>query len=55
MPLRVMYDGASYRSQMLKKRCKRNCKVITLILHLGDNQWKDDKESTEVNNQESAE
>ena len=37
MPLRVIaYDGASYRSQMLKKGAKEFCKVITLILHFGD-------------------
>ena len=53
MPLRVIaYDGASYRSQMLKKGAKEFCKVITLILHFGDNQWKDDKELREVINQE---
>ena len=55
MPLRVIaYDGASYRSQMLKKGAKEFCKVITLILHFGDNQWKDDKELREVINQESV-
>ena len=55
MPLRVIaYDGASYRSQMLKKDTKEFCKVITLILHFGDNQWKDDKELREVINQESV-
>ena len=53
MPLRVIaYDGACYRSQMLKKDTKEFCKVITLILHFGDNQWKDDKELREVINQE---
>ena len=55
MPVRIIaYDGASYRSQMLKKGAKEFCKVITLILHFGDNQWKDDKELREVINQESV-
>lgn len=43
MPLRVIaYDGASYRSQMLKKDTKEFCKVITLILYFGNNHWKED-------------
>ena len=55
MPLRVIaYDGASYRSQMLKKGTKEFCKVITLVLYFGDNHWKDDKELREVINQESG-
>lgn len=45
MPLRVIaYDGASYRSQMLKKEEKEFCKVITLVLNFGEKQWKEDKE-----------
>lgn len=55
MPLRVIaYDGACYRSQMLKKDTKEFCKVITLVLYFGDNHWKDDKELREVINQESG-
>ena len=55
MPLRVIaYDGASYRSQMLKKDTKEFCKVITLILYFGNNHWKEDKELREVINHESG-
>ena len=55
MPLRVIaYDGACYRSQMLKKDTKEFCKIITLVLYFGDNHWKDDKELREVINQESG-
>lgn len=55
MPLRVIaYDGASYRSQMLKKDTKEFCKVITLVLYFGNNHWKEDKELREVINQESG-
>lgn len=56
MPLRVIaYDGASYRSQMLKKDSKEFCKVITLVLHFGNNHWKDDKELQEIINKKSGE
>ena len=47
-------DGASYRSQMLKKDTKEFCKVITLILYFGNNHWKEDKELREVINHESG-
>ena len=56
MPFRVIaYDGASYRSQMLKKDSKEFCKVITLVLHFGNNHWKDDKELQEIINKKSGE
>ncbi|MBE5926024.1 MAG: transposase [Lachnospiraceae bacterium] len=56
MPFRVMgYDGASYRSQLLKKRavrkggkkitvlCKRRFPLITMILFFGDKAWSGSK------------
>ena len=59
MPFRVMgYDGASYRSQLLKKRvvrkggkkitvlCKRRFPVITMILYFGDKAWSGSKNLT---------
>ncbi len=41
MPMRVLgYDGASYRSQLLKKNPKP-CPVLTLVLYFGtDERWK---------------
>ena len=55
MPLRVIaYDGASYRSQILKKESKEFCKVITLVLNFSSNQWKEDKELEDVINKESG-
>ena len=56
MPLRVIaYDGASYRSQMLKKNQKDFCKVITLVLHFGNRRWKGDKELQEIIKKQSGE
>ena len=56
MPLRVIaYDGASYRSQMLKKKSKEFCKVITLVLNFGQSQWREDKELEEVIKNKSGE
>ena len=56
MPLRVIaYDGASYRSQMLKKQQKDFCKVITLVLHFGNRRWKGDKELQEIIKKQSGE
>lgn len=55
MPLRVIaYDGSSYRSQMLKKESKEFCKVITLVLNFGENQWNGDKELKDVINKKSG-
>ena len=55
MPLRVIaYDGASYRSQMLKNELKEFCKVITLVLNFGENKWQEDKELEDVINKKSA-
>lgn len=56
MPLRVIaYDGASYRSQMLKKNQKDFCKVITLVLHFGNRRWEGDKELQEIIKKQSGE
>lgn len=56
MPLRVIaYDGASYRSQMLKKQQKDFCKVITLVLHFGNRRWKGNKELQEIIKKQSGE
>ena len=55
MPLRVIaYDGASYRSQMLKKGSKEFCKVITLVLNFGEDKWNEDKELKDVINKKSG-
>lgn len=56
MPLRVIaYDGASYRSQMLKKNQKDFCKVIILVLHFGNRRWEGDKELQEIIKKQSGE
>ena len=56
MPLRIIaYDGASYRSQMLKKNQKDFCKVITLVLHFGNRRWEGDKELQEIIKKQSGE
>ncbi|MBQ4069709.1 MAG: Rpn family recombination-promoting nuclease/putative transposase [Lachnospiraceae bacterium] len=59
MPFRVIgYDGASYRSQLLKKRVvrkggkkitvssKRRFPIITMILYFGDTEWNGSKNLT---------
>ena len=40
MPIRIIgYDGASYRSQLLKGWKGNHCPVITLVLYYGDKSW----------------
>ena len=49
MPLRVInYDGASYRSQLLKSENKRYHPVLTIILYFGKTRWKQPKTLKEV-------
>ena len=40
MPLRIMnYDGAAYRSQLLKDKSQKKFPVITLVLYFGNKRW----------------
>lgn len=41
MPLRVIsYDGASYKSQLLKKNDLRRYPIVTIVLYYGKEPWK---------------
>ena len=49
MPLRILnYDGASYRSQLLKEGKKRYYPILTIILYFGKSHWEQPKTLKEV-------
>ena len=51
MPLRILnYDGASYRSQLLKDGSKSYYPVLTIILYFGQSHWNQPKRLKEVLN-----
>ncbi len=40
MPFRVIgYDGAAYRSQLLDKKSKGRCPVLSIVLYFGEPHW----------------
>ncbi len=40
MPFRVIgYDGAAYRSQLLDKKSKDRCPVLSIVLYFGESRW----------------
>ena len=40
MPFRIIgYDGAAYRSQLLDKKSKGRCPVLSIVLYFGESRW----------------
>ena len=49
MPFRIIgYDGAAYRTQLIDKKSKDRCPVLSIVLYFGNPRWSGPKSINEM-------